>query len=554
MINGEILKNAIISGAHNISVQKNHINDLNIFPVPDGYTGTNMSMTIMAAAAALEDYDGETAGEVAGIAAKAMLRGARGNSGVITSILFRGFAQGLKDMEEVNGKNIAAALGIGVDAAYKAVAKPTEGTILTVARMAYEAGLEASRENSDPVFVWQAIVNKANDALAITPELLPVLKKAGVVDAGGKGLCSIFEGMLCYIKDGEIVEYEDSQPLTMESFDSAAAEFDDDIEFTYCTEIIVGRDPECTLEPDDLRSFLQTIGDCVVMVNDEEIIKIHVHTEQPNVVLEKGLTYGQLLAVKVENMKEQHKNAKEKNTKAKKSKKKKEKESFPFAEPEEPFGFVAVAAGEGLKTLFHDLGCTNVVSGGQSMNPSTDDILEAVLGTPAKTVFVLPNNKNIILAAEQVIPLVEDRKVVIVPTRTIPQGMTALLNFDAEISAESNVQLMHDAAKGVGTGLVTFAARNSEFGGKKIKEGDIIALQNGKLTITEKHAVKALVKLAKDMVSRDTSFITLIYGEDVSEEDANKAYEELHDKFGSRTDISLVKGDQPIYYFILSVE
>ncbi len=552
MINGEILKNAIVSGAHNISVQKNHINDLNIFPVPDGDTGTNMSMTIMAAAAALEDYDGETVGEVADIAAKAMLRGARGNSGVITSILFRGFAQGLKDMEEVNGKNIAAALGIGVDAAYKAVAKPTEGTILTVARMAYEAGLEASRENSDPVYVWQAIVNKANDALAITPELLPVLKKAGVVDAGGKGLCSIFEGMLCYLKDGEVVEYEDSQPLTMESFDSAAAEFDDDIEFTYCTEIIVGRDPACTLEPDDFRSYLQTIGDCVVMVNDDEIIKVHVHTETPNVVLEKGLTYGQLLAVKVENMKEQHKNAKENNKKSKKKKKK--KETFAFAEPTEQFGFVAVAAGEGMKTLFCDLGCNNVVSGGQSMNPSTDDILEAVLGTPAKNVIVLPNNKNIILAAEQVIPLVEDRKVVIVPTRTIPQGMTALLNFDPEISAESNAQLMLDAAKSVGTGLVTFAARNSEFGGKKIKEGDIIALQNGKLTITEKNAVKALVKLAKDMVSRDTSFITLIYGEDVSEEDANKAYEELQDKFGSRADISLVKGDQPVYYFILSVE
>ena len=552
MINGEILKNAIVSGAHNISVQKNHINDLNIFPVPDGDTGTNMSMTIMAAAAALEDYDGETVGEVADIAAKAMLRGARGNSGVITSILFRGFAQGLKDMEEVNGKNIAAALGIGVDAAYKAVAKPTEGTILTVARMAYEAGLEASRENSDPVYVWQAIVNKANDALAITPELLPVLKKAGVVDAGGKGLCSIFEGMLCYLKDGEVVEYEDSQPLTMESFDSAAAEFDDDIEFTYCTEIIVGRDPACTLEPDDFRSYLQTIGDCVVMVNDDEIIKVHVHTETPNVVLEKGLTYGQLLAVKVENMKEQHKNAKENNKKSKKKKKK--KETFAFAEPTEQFGFVAVAAGEGMKTLFCDLGCNNVVSGGQSMNPSTDDILEAVLGTPAKNVIVLPNNKNIILAAEQVIPLVEDRKVVIIPTRTIPQGMTALLNFDPEISAESNAQLMLDAAKSVGTGLVTFAARNSEFGGKKIKEGDIIALQNGKLTITEKNAVKALVKLAKDMVSRDTSFITLIYGEDVSEEDANKAYEELQDKFGSRADISLVKGDQPVYYFILSVE
>ena len=551
MINGEILKNAIISGAHNISVQKNHINDLNIFPVPDGDTGTNMSMTIMAAAKALEDYDGTNAGEVADIAARAMLRGARGNSGVITSILFRGFAQGLKEMEEVNGKNIAAAHGIGVDSAYKAVAKPTEGTILTVARMAYEAGLEAARENSDPVYVWQAIVNKANDALAITPELLPVLKKAGVVDAGGKGLCSIFEGMLCFIKDGEIVEYEESQALTLESFDSAAAEFDADIEFTYCTEIIVGREPECELEPDDLRTFLQTIGDCVVMVNDEEIIKIHVHTETPNVVLEKGLLYGQLLAVKVENMKEQHKNAKKNN---KSTKKKKKKETFAFAEPEEQFGFVAVAAGEGLKTLFNDLGCLNVVSGGQSMNPSTDDILEAILGTPAKNVIVLPNNKNIILAAEQTIPLVTDRKVIIVPTRTIPQGMTALLNFDPEISAESNAQLMIDAAHGVDTGLVTFAARNSEFGGKKIKEGDIIALENGKLTITEKNAVKALVKLAKDMVSRDTSFITLIYGEDVSEEDANKAYEELRDKFGSRADISLVKGDQPVYYFILSVE
>ena len=552
MINGEILKNAIISGAHNISVQKNHINDLNIFPVPDGDTGTNMSMTIMAAAKALEDYEGTNAGEVADIAAKAMLRGARGNSGVITSILFRGFAQGLKDMEEVNGKNIAAALGIGVDSAYKAVAKPTEGTILTVARMAYEAGLEAARSDTDPLHVWQAIVNKANDALAITPELLPVLKKAGVVDAGGKGLCSIFEGMLCYIKDGEIVEYEENQALTLESFDSAAAEFDDDIEFTYCTEIIVGREPECTLEPDDLRTFLQTIGDCVVMVNDEEIIKIHVHTETPNVVLEKGLAYSQLLAVKVENMKEQHKNAKKNNKSTKKKNKK--KETFAFAEPEEQFGFVAVAAGEGLKTLFNDLGCQNVVSGGQSMNPSTDDILEAVLGTPAKNVIVLPNNKNIILAAEQVIPLVTDRKVTIVPTRTIPQGMTALLNFDPEISAESNAQLMIDAAHGVGTGLVTFAARNSEFGGRKIKEGDIIALQNGKLTITEKNAVKALVKLAKDMVTRDTSFITLIYGEDISEDDANKAYEELRDKFGSRADISLVKGDQPVYYFILSVE
>lgn len=546
MINGEILKQAVISGANNISCQKNSINDLNIFPVPDGDTGTNMSMTVMSAAKALEEFDGTGAGEAAGIVASAMLRGARGNSGVITSLIFRGFAQGLKDMEEVNGKNLAAALGIGVDAAYKAVMKPTEGTILTVARMAYEAGVEAAKEDSSAVFVWQAICDKANEALAITPELLPVLKKAGVVDAGGKGLCVIFEGMLSVIKDGVMVEYDDSAEVTVDTFDSAAAEFDEDINFTYCTEFIVGRNPEEETDPQLLREYLETIGDCVVVVSDEEIIKVHVHTEQPGNALTKGLEFGQLLTTKVENMKEQHKNVKKS--------KKAEKEVFTPAEPVDDIGFVAVAAGEGLKELFKDLGCTNVVSGGQSMNPSTDDIYEAVMATPAKNVIVLPNNKNIILAAEQTVPMVTDRNVVIVPTRTIPQGMTAMLNFDPEISAESNAQLMMDSAQNVGTGLVTFAARSSEFGGKKIKEGDIIALENGKLTITEKSAVKALVKLAKNMVNRDTSFITLIYGEEVSEEDANKAYEELRDKFGSRTDISLVKGDQPVYYFILSVE
>ncbi len=546
MINGELLKKAVISGANNICLQKNQINDLNIFPVPDGDTGTNMSMTIMAAAKALEEYEGNDAGEVAGIVASAMLRGARGNSGVITSLIFRGFAQGLKGMAEVNGKSLAAALGIGVDAAYKAVMKPTEGTILTVARMAYEAAVEISKEDTDVVSVWQTICDKANDALAITPELLPVLKKAGVVDAGGKGLCTIFEGMLSVIKDGVMIEYDDSSELTVDTFESAAAEFDDDIEFTYCTEFIVGRNTEEEADPQILREYLETIGDCVVVVSDEEIIKVHVHTEQPGMALTKGLEFGQLLTTKVENMKEQHKNAKKS--------KKPAKEVFEPVEPVEEIGFVAVAAGEGLKGLFKDLGCTNVVSGGQSMNPSTDDIYAAIMATPAKNVIVLPNNKNIILAAEQTIPMVKDRNVVIVPTRTIPQGMTAMLNFDPEISAESNAQLMMDAVRNVGTGLVTFAARNSEFGGKKIKEGDIIALQNGKLTITEKSTVKAVVKLAKDMVSRDTSFITLIYGEEVSEEDANRAYEELRDKFGSRTDISLVKGDQPVYYFILSVE
>lgn len=547
MINGETLKQAIISGANNISSQKNSINDLNIFPVPDGDTGTNMSMTINAAAQALADYDGNSASETAKIVASAMLRGARGNSGVITALIFRGFSQGLKGMDEVNGKNLAAALGIGVDAAYKAVMKPTEGTILTVARMAYEAGVEASKIDSDPVYVWKAICKKANEALAITPELLPVLKKAGVVDAGGKGLCVIFEGMLSVIADGVTIEYSGTEEkLTVDSFESAAAEFDEEINFTYCTEFILGRNSQDEQGPLDLRAHLETIGDCVVVVNDEEIIKVHVHTDQPGNALTKGLEFGQLLTVKVENMREQHKNAKKKP--------KQEKEVFTPAEPVEDIGFVAVAAGEGLKNLFKELGCTNVVSGGQSMNPSTDDIYDAIMATPAKNVIVLPNNKNIILAAEQTVPMVEDRNVIIVPTRTIPQGMTAMINFDPEISPESNAQLMMDSASAVGTGLVTFAARSSEFGGKKIKEGDIIALENGKLTITEKSAVKALVKLAKDMIDKDSSFVTIIYGEEVSDEDANKAYAEICDRFGSKTDVSLIKGDQPVYYFILSVE
>lgn len=546
MINGEILKNAIISGANNILSQKNEINDLNIFPVPDGDTGTNMSMTVTAASKALSESESKNAGEIAQIAAKAMLRGARGNSGVITSLIFRGFAQGLNGMQEVNGKNLAAALGIGVDAAYKAVTKPCEGTILTVARMAYEAGLEASVENTDVVFVWQAICDKAEDALAITPELLPVLKRAGVVDAGGKGLCAIFEGMLSFIRDEVMIEFDDTKEVTVETFDSAAAQFDDNIEFTYCTEFITDRKTETPKDPEQLREYLETIGDCVVVVSDDEIIKVHVHTEQPGNALTKALEFGSLLNVKVENMKEQHIN--------KKAQEAKKDEVLVPVKPTEKMGFVTVAAGEGLKELFKDLGCDNVVSGGQSMNPSTDDIYDAIMATPAENVLVLPNNKNIILAAEQTIPMVTDRHVVVVPTRTIPQGMSAMLNFDPEISAESNAQLMMDSVHNVGTGLVTFAARNSEFGGKKIKEGDIIALENGKLTITEKNPVKAVIKLAKDMVKKDTSFITLISGENVSDEDAQKAYEELRDKFGSRTDISFVKGDQPVYYFILSVE
>lgn len=552
-MNGQDLKQAVISGSNNICSKKLMINDLNIFPVPDGDTGTNMSMTTTAAVNAIADDDSTNAGVIAKAIASAMLRGARGNSGVILSLLFRGFSQGLNDKEEITGKDVVKALGLGVDAAYSAVMKPTEGTILTVARVGYEGGLKVVNKNDDLVYVWEQICKSAEEALEKTPEYLPVLKKAGVVDAGGMGLLSIFEGMLSYFRDGVVVEYEENNSQEeLDSFTSTVAEFDEVINFTYCTEFIVGRDTEIGTDPNELRLFLETIGDCVVVVNDEEIIKVHVHTEQPGDALKKGLEYGQLLTVKVENMREQHKKAKEDN--AAKPKKEAPKKKLEPVEPTEDIGFVAVAAGEGMTSLFTDLGCANVVSGGQSMNPSTDDIYEAVMATPAKTVFVLPNNKNIIMAAQQTVAMVEDREVIIVPTRTIPQGMTAILNYDPELSPASNKDMMMDAAKAVATGQVTFAARNSEFGHYKIKEGEIIALENGKLTITEKTPVKAAIKLAKNMITHDTSFVTLIYGADVSEEDAQEAYEAIQDRFGSRVDVSLVNGGQPIYYFVLSVE
>ena len=554
-MNGETLRQAIISGANNISSIKARINDLNIFPVPDGDTGTNMSMTIVAAADALKDAEPADVSAVSRMTASAMLRGARGNSGVITSLLFRGISKGLEGKTEATGADLIHALGLGVEAAYNAVTKPTEGTILTVARMGYEAGLEALETEEDPAVLWETVCDAAAEALELTPTMLPVLKKAGVVDAGGKGILTIFEGMLSVIRDGVVVEYEEEayeKENDDDWFRSAAAEFDQVINFTYCTEFIVGRDPEVETDPNELRLFLETIGDSIVMVADDEIIKVHVHTEQPGNAMQHGLEYGQLLTVKVENMKEQHKKAKEDNDKAKA---KAEKKAEPVvAEPTEEFGFVAVAAGEGLSNLFNELGCLNVVSGGQSMNPSTDDILEAVMATPAKRVFVLPNNKNIIMAADQTVALVEDREVIIVPTRTIPQGLSAMLVFDPDVDADTNVDNMMQAAKNVATGQITFAARDSEFGSKKIKEGDIIGLNNGKLTVTSSTPNKALYKLAKTMINKEMSFVTLISGEGVSDEDAAAAVEMLETKFADQVDITYIKGDQPIYYYIFSVE
>ena len=562
MILGSQLKNAIISGSNNIAKHKKQVNDMNIFPVPDGDTGTNMSMTIGAAASELPAFDDDApAGAVAKKAASLMLRGARGNSGVILSLLFRGISKGLEGKDEASAQDLVDALDIGVDEAYKAVMKPTEGTMLTVARVAAERAREALENGSDdPVAVWDAACIGAAEALEQTPELLPVLKRAGVVDAGGQGVLLIFEGMLSVFRGGIIIESglseEEKAQETAEFFRNVAAEFDSEINFTYCTEFVVGRDPEIQKDPLDLRLFLETIGDCVVVVDDDEIIKTHVHTENPGDALQAALQYGQLLTVKIENMKEQHRKAAEENQaqKAAQPASKEEKKALEPQAPTEELGFISVAAGDGLKSLFTDLGCANVVSGGQTMNPSTEDILEAVLATPAKKVFVLPNNKNIILAAEQTIPLATDREVIVLPTRTIPQGLSAMLAFDPDASAEENKEAMMEAAGNVDTGLVTFAARDSEFDGHNIRHGDILGLKNGKLEYIEKDPVSACVRVARSFTHKHTSFITLIYGEGITQEQAEEAKRILSGKISSDVEITLVEGGQPVYYFIISVE
>ena len=550
------MKNAIISGANNIVRHKKEVDELNIFPVPDGDTGTNMSMTITAAAKLLaESEEVISVAEVSKMTSSAMLRGARGNSGVILSLLFKGIAEVLKESEEVDGVLFADALTLGVEYAYKAVMNPTEGTILTVARLAAEAARIAADVENDPIIVLGAACNAAEDALAQTPELLHVLKKAGVVDAGGKGLCIIFEGMLSLLRDGVMINIDAPVEVKKENtddfFKNAAAEFDSEINFTYCTEFIVGKNDNATADSvAELRAYLEGIGDCVVVVEDDDIIKTHVHTENPGLALETALKYGQLLTVKVENMREQHRIAAEKHEQELKLL----EESPEPAEPEKEFGFVSVAAGEGLYELFKDLGVDRVVSGGQSMNPSTENLYNAIMAVPAKVVFVFPNNKNILMAARQACELITDRKTVIIPTRTVPQGIAAMLAYDEQATVELNVEYMMEAAKKILTGQVTYAARDSEFGSTKLREGDIIALNNGKLVFKDKDPVKAAIKLTKEMVSKSTTFITIIYGEKVSEAQANLAYDAIQAKYGSSVDITLVNGGQPLYYFLISVE
>ena len=540
IINGADFRRMLISAAAAIEMNKQALNELNVFPVPDGDTGTNMSMTINAAAADLRKAEDPDLGSAAKIAASAMLRGARGNSGVILSLLLRGISKKLKGTETSDGVLWAMALQEGVDAAYKAVMKPAEGTILTVARLAAAKAAEAAQENNHIEFVQAAAIAEAKVALANTVNQNPVLKKAGVVDAGGKGWLVALEAMMSSLRGEDVVIPEGGEAVQVK--DAADfGEFDTgDITFAYCTEFIIDRENDN--DPETLRAFLNGLGDSLVLVDDDEIIKVHVHTNDPGAALSEAVKYGSFVTVKIENMRLQHT-----------EKVMSENELAPkIAEPEKPLGAVSVCAGAGLADVFTNLGVDAIISGGQTMNPSTQDILEAVNRVPAETVFVLPNNKNIIMAAEQVNELTP-KNVVVIPSKTVPQGVTAMLNFNPEGSVEENVETMTQSLGTVDTMQITYAARNSDFDGYDIHEGDYLALYGSQLFGTSQDIKVLLRSLAEKVRDDGKEYVTIYYGADVKEKHAQKAADIFAD-ICPNADVNLLSGGQPVYYYLIAAE
>ena len=540
IINGADFRRLVISAAASVELHKQQLNELNVFPVPDGDTGTNMSMTINAGASDLRKAEDPSLDKAASITASALLRGARGNSGVILSLLFRGISKKLKGAEKCDGVLWAEALQEGVDAAYKAVMKPAEGTILTVSRLAAAAARKAAKENNHIEFVQEAAIAEAKVALADTVNLNPVLKKAGVVDAGGKGWLFVLEAMLSSMQGEDVVipeGYEAAEAKEQADF----SEFnDEDITFTYCTEFIIDREND--KDPETLRAFLNSLGDSLVLVDDEEIIKVHVHTNDPGKALHEAMDYGSFITVKIENMRLQHT-----------EKVMSERELAPkIAEPEKAIGVVSVCAGDGLADVFMNLSVDGIISGGQTMNPSTQDILEAVNKVPAETVFVFPNNKNIIMAAEQVDALTP-KNVVVIPSKTVPQGITAMLRFNPDGTVEENTAEFTEALDMVDTMQITYAARNSDFDGYMIHEGDYLAMYGSSLFGTSKDVKILLKSLAEKVRDEGKEFITIYYGEDIQERHAQKAAD-LFQEICTDAEVNLLRGGQPVYYYLISAE
>ena len=538
VINGAELRRMVLSAAASVEIHKQKLNDLNVFPVPDGDTGTNMSMTINAAAKELKKLEEVTVESVSATAASAMLRGARGNSGVILSLLFRGISRRLKGAEECDAKTWAQALQEGVDAAYKAVMKPAEGTILTVSRLAAAAAVEAAENEAEVETIQEKVIAAAKEALDNTVNQNPVLKKAGVVDAGGKGWLYVLEAMLSALR-GEPIEVPEGMEEVREQANFGDIS-DEEITFTYCTEFIISREND--KDPMVLRDFLDGIGDSLVLVDDEEIIKVHVHTNDPGKALHEAIDYGSFVTVKIENMRLQHT-----------EKVMSEEDKAPkIAAPEKTFGVVSVCAGDGLSQVFTDLGVDGIISGGQTMNPSTQDILEAVNKVPAETVYVLPNNKNIIMAAEQVDALTP-KHVVVIPSKTVPQGITAMLSFDPEATEADNTAALTEALDTVDTMQITYAARNSDFDGHEIHEGDYLAIFGSALFGTSRDVKVLLKALAEKVNAAGKDYITIYYGADIKERHAQKAAN-IFQEICPDADVNLLYGGQPVYYYLISAE
>ena len=552
-ITASLFKQMVLHGAACITREKQAINDLNVFPVPDGDTGTNMSMTLAAAVTELQRKEPETVDQAASITASALLRGARGNSGVILSLLFRGISKGLKGHESAAPAAFAAALQEGVSSAYKAVMKPTEGTILTVSRLAAKRAVEAAAEGEGLEGVLAAAIAEGRIALEQTIDMNPVLKKAGVVDAGGKGFLLILEGLLSERRGEPMPELaESAAPAAKADFAALSA---DEITFAFDTVFIVRKTVSCSLEP--FREFLNGIGDSLVIGEDDEAFKVHVHTNTPGEALTEAQKYGTLELAKIENMRTQHEDLlagkKAQSTDdLEQIEKELEEQDNAVAAPEKEFGVVTVCAGAGMEALFRELGADGIVTGGQTMNPSTDDILKVINKTPASTVFVFPNNKNITMAAEQCIPLTE-KKVIVMPTKTVPQGVSALLNFNPDEGEEQMVATMKEAISNVHTAMITYAARDSDFDGHNIHAGEYLALLDGALIGSYTNLKTLFKELSWAFDEFDPEFITVYYGEDVKEDEANDSAQTIIGCFPD-ADVSVVSGGQPVYYYMIAVE
>ena len=555
-INVDVLAKMFLAGAQNIEAKKDYINELNVFPVPDGDTGTNMSMTIMSAAKEVTALNNPEMKDLAKAISSGSLRGARGNSGVILSQLLRGFTKAIKEEKEIDVLALAAACQRARDTAYKAVMKPKEGTILTVASGIAAKAAEMAEETDDLEVFIPAVIEYAEEVLNKTPEMLPVLKEAGVVDSGGQGLLEVIKGGYDAFL-GKEIDYSSIKPSTSVTVNKVNAEDTADIKFGYCTEFIILTEKEFTEEDEhEFKKFLSSIGDSIVCVADDDVVKIHVHTNDPGLAIQKALTYGQLSKMKIDNMREEHQEKLIRDAEKLAEEQAKEEAAYEekkTAEPRKAMGFITVSIGAGMNEIFKELGADYIIEGGQTMNPSTEDMLNAIDQVNADTVFILPNNKNIILAANQAKSLVEDKEIIVIPTKTVPQGITAIINFMPDADAKTNEEAMLEEIKNVKTGQMTYAVRDTHIDDKEIHEGDIMGIGDSGILAVGKDLEETTKELIANLVDEDSELISIYYGEEVSEEEAEKFAGEIEELYPD-VDVDIQFGGQPIYYYVLAVE